>query len=412
MMVIDRLKKLKIMKRNLIYFLFLLPAMILMSGCKKYDLGTPLPSTVADFTYTATNSSVAPCVITFTNKSLNAKGYFWEFGNGQTSTEESPVVQFDSIGLFTVKLTCTSANDLHYDQLVKTMVINIKDPNAGLTQVLYFTTRGPDGGGVHMVYLNEDTPQIVDFDAVALDRPYGLAVDTANRKVFVSDYLLGTIWRFDADGKNPLKILDASVTGQEIVESPEALIVVGDKLYWGRTGGIYRCNLDGTSPEVYISTGTSAPEYPIDMQYDPVSDKIYLVNDKTDYTGGYFSMNFDGTSQVELIPDIDGTATEVNPETGKVYIVGYASAGTPMPENGIYMSNLDGTQISKIGDYGTKATWGITIDHKRGKLFWGYKISNSAPDGKIVRSNLDGSGQEDWLKGVSPHAMEVAWIKL
>lgn len=400
------------MKKNLIYLLFLLPVILMNSGCKKYELGKPLPSTGADFTYTATNSSNAPCVVTFTNKSLNAGGYFWDFGNGQTSTEANPVVQFDSIGLFTVKLTCTSVNDVHYDQLVKTLVINIKDPLAGKDQVLYFTTRGPDNGGVHYVVLNDDAPKILDFESVPLDRPYGIAVDTLNRKVFVSDYLLGIIYRFDADGKNPVKILDVSVAGQEIVDSPEALMVVGDKLYWGRPGGIYRCNLDGTSPEVYINTGTSAPEYPLDMQYDPEKGVIYMVNDRTDFTGGYFTMNFDGTSQAELIPDIDGTAIEVNTATGLVYMAVYAVAGTAITANGIYMCKTDGTQLSKIGDFGSKATWGMTMDDKRNKLFWGYKITNADPDGKIIRSNLDGSGQEDWLTGVSPHAMQIAWIKL
>lgn len=400
------------MKKNLICLLLLLPAIFLNSGCKKYELGNPLPSTVADFIYSATNSSNAPSVVTFTNKSINAGGYFWDFGNGQTSTETNPVVQFDSIGLFTVKLTCTSVNDLHYDQLVKTIVVNIKDPLAGKDQVLYFTTRGPDNGGVHYVVLNEDPPVVVDFESVPLNRPYGIAVDSVSRKVFVSDYLLGIIYRFDADGKNPVKILDASVTGQEIVDSPEALMVVGDKLYWGRPGGIYRCNLDGSSPEVYINTGTSAPEYPIDMQYDPEKGVIYMVNDRADYTGGYFTMNFDGTSQAELIPDIDGTAIEVNPATGLVYMAVYAVPGTAVTANGIYMCKTDGTQLSKIGDFGGKATWGITMDDKRNKLFWGYKITNTDPDGKIIRSNLDGSGQEDWLTGVSPHAMQIAWIKL
>jgi hypothetical protein len=396
------------MKRKLIYFLLLLPAISLNPGCKKYDLGNPLPSTVADFSYSATNRSIAPCVVTFTNKSINANGYLWDFGNGQTSTEANPVVQFDSIGLFTVKLTCTSINNLHYDQLVKNQVINIKDPNAGLTQVFYFTTRGPDNGGVHFVDLGSPTPLIQDFVSVTLPRPYGITTDTANSKVYVSDYSINTIYRFDADGKNPLKILDGAVEGQSICNSPEALMVVGSKLYWGSPGGIFRCNLDGTSPEIY----NPALEYPLDMQYDPVLNKIYLVNDKTDYSGGYFALNFDGTGLSEPIPDIDGTAIEVNTETGKVYIAGYASDGTAMPDNAIYMSNLDGTQITKIGEYGAKATWGIAIDHKRSKLFWSYKMTNSAPDGKIIRSNLDGSGQEDWLTGVSPHAMEVAWIKL
>ncbi len=400
------------MKNKLIYFILLLPLLFIASGCQKYELGNPAASTIADFTYTVTNSGNAPCEVAFTNKSLNANGYSWDFGNGTTSTEANPVAAFDTPGLYTVKLTCTPVNDVHYNQLVKTLVINIKDPNAGLTQVFYFTTRGPENGGVHMVVLNDEAPQIQDFESVELSRPYGIAVDTINRKVYVSDYLLGYIYRFDADGKNPVRILDAAVPGQEIVDSPEALMVVGDKLYWGRTGGIYRCNLDGSNPEIFFDAGAGAPEYPIDMQYDPTTGKIHLVNDKTDYTGGYFSLNFDGTGLTEHLLDVDGTAIELNTETGKVYIAGYASAGTAMSENGIYMCNTDGSQLSKIGEYGSKATWGITIDHKRSKLFWAYKISNSAPDGKIIRSNLDGSGTEDWLTGVSPHAMQVAWIKL
>lgn len=402
------------MKRNLIYLLFLLPTIFLNSGCKKYELGNPLPSTVADFTFTATNSSNAPCVITFTNKSLNAAGYSWDFGNGQTSTEANPVVQFDSIGLFTVKLTCTSVNNVHYDQLVKSVVINVKDPNAGKKQILYFTTRGPVVGGVHYVDLNEDPPTAIAFAETDMVRPYGIAVDTATRKVFVSDYSLGIIYRFNADGTNPVKILDVSVPGQEIVDSPEALMVIGSKVYWGRNGGIYRCNFDGSNAEVFFDAGTSAPEYPIDMQYDPVQNKIYLVNEYVlpEHTGGYFTLNLDGTGLAQPIPDIDGTAIEVNTETGKVYIAGYGDAGPAMPVDGIYMCNIDGTEITKIGDYGAKATWGIAIDYKRSKLFWSYKDSNSAPDGKIIRSNLDGSGQEDWLTGISPHAMAIAWIKL
>lgn len=400
------------MKKYIFPLFLLLSVIISITACQKYELGNPAASTVADFSYTISNGANAPCDVTFANKSLKAKAYHWDFGNGITSTQESPVAQYDTPGLYKVTLTCTPENEVHYNQLVKTMVINVKDPNAGLTQVLYFTTRGPDNGGVHFVILNDDAPQILNFESVPLERPYGIAVDTANRKVFVSDYSLGIIYRFDADGKNPLKILDISVSGQEIVDSPEALMVVGNKLYWGRPGGIYRCNLDGTSPEVYINTGTSAPEYPIDMQYDATTGKIYLVNDKTDYTGGFFTMNFDGSAQTEAVADIDGTAIEVNAAEDIVYMAVYASSGSPITENGIYTCKTDGTALAKIGDFGTKATWGMTIDYKRSKLFWGYKTSNAAPDGKIIRANLDGSGQEDWLTGVSPHAMQIVWIKL
>lgn len=399
------------MKRILI-FITILAITTGYYGCEKYELGTPDASTIADFSYTISNSGNAPCQVTFTNKSLNAKGYSWDFGNGKTSTEENPVVTFDNPGLFTIKLTCTPENDVHYNQLVKTEAVNIKDPNAGFTQVLYYTSRSSAGGGVHMVIMNDGAPLVQNFETVTLSRPYGIAVDTINRKVYVSDYSLGVIYRFDADGKNPLKILDASVAGQELVGSPEAMMIVGNKLYWGSPGGIFRSDLDGKNPEHYINTGSAGPEYPLDMQYDPVKNKIYLVNDKVDYPGGYFSMNFDGSSILEHLNDIDGTAIELIPSENKVYITAYGVADTPITENGLYLCKTDGTALSKIGDFGSKATWGITIDHKRKKLFWGYKISNSGQDGKIIRSNLDGSGQEDWLTGISPHAMQVAWIKL
>jgi PKD repeat protein len=385
----------------------------LITGCQEYELGDPLPSTVANFTYSVGNNGYAPAEVTFTNTSLNANSYHWDLGNGQTSTETSPVSFYESPGLYTVTLTVTAVNDVHYNQLVKTTIVNVKDINAGKSQVLYFASRNPEGGGVHMVILNDDAPVVQDFEAVELDRPYGITADSSTGKVFVSDYSLGYIYSFNADGKNPVRILDINVAGQEIVDSPQALMVVDSMLYWGRPGGIYRCNLDGSNPEVYIATGLEiAPEYPIDMQYDAVSGKIYLCNDKTDYSGGYFSMNFDGTNLVEHVVDIDGTAIEVDFNTGKTYMAIYPADGTPVTDYGIYSCNLDGTGLAKIADYGDKATWGVAIDFKHEKLFWSFKMSNTGADGKIIRANLDGTDQEDWVTGVNPNAMCVAWVKL
>lgn len=391
------------MKKYFNYILFLLPVFILLSGCQKYEVGKPLASTVANFTYSATNKSYAPCVVTFTNTSINAGGYFWDFGNGKTSTEANPTVAYDSVGFYTVTLTCTAVNDVYYNQLIKTQVINIKDPTAGLTQVLYYTSRTADGGVVHLVVLNDDAPVVQDFDPVPLSIPYGIAADTGHSKVYVSDYGLDVIYSFDADGKNPDTVLMGG-----LCIGPEALMVVGNKLYWGSEGGIYCCDLDGKNPKIYNSN----IEFPIDMQYDPFRNAIYLVNDKDSYSGGYFSLNFDGTGLIEPIPDIDGTAIEANIQTGKVYFAGYASAGTLMPVNGIYMSNLDGSALTKIGDYGTRATWGIGIDNYRGKVFWGVKNDQKLQDGKIIRANLDGTGQEDWVTETNPNAMQVVWIKL
>jgi DNA-binding beta-propeller fold protein YncE len=291
------------------------------------------------------------------------------------------------------------------------MVVNVKDPSAGLTQVFYYTSRGTVGNG-HMVILDDNPPLTQDFVETDLARPYGIAIDTAHKKVYITDYSNKAIYRYNSDGTLPQKILDANVPGQELVGDAEAIFVLGDKIYWGRTGGIYKANLDGSNPEVHIDFGTGPPEYPIDMQYDPATNKIYFVNDKTDYSGGYWSVNFDGSGMTEIIPDVDGTAIEMDFRNGKAYLVLYAATGTVATENGVYLCNIDGTSLTKIGDYGAKATWGITLDEKRNKIIWGFKESNSAPDGKIIRANLDGSGPEDWITGVSPHAMTVVWIKL
>ncbi len=400
------------MKRNLIHIALSLIALLYTTGCNEWDLDTPPASTVANFEFVLTNNGYAPCQATFNNLSLNAEGYSWDFGNGQTSTETNPVVYYETPGLYAVTLTCIPVNDVYYNSLKKILVVNVKDPLAGFTQVFYFTSRGVESIG-HMAILTDDLPIVQDFEVLSMDltRPYGIAADTAHSKVYVSDFSAGVIFQFSADGKNPVKVLDKNVPGQEIAGDPEAMFVYKDKLYWGRTGGIYRCNLDGTNPEEFINTGGNPPEFPIDMQIDPVTEKIYLVNDKTDFTGGCFVVNFDGTGLTEVVEDVDGCALEVDFTTGKIYMALYPSDEPPI-EGGIYMCNLDGTELAKIGETGSKATWGMTIDHTRQKLFWGYKISNSAQDGKIVWSNLDGSNPEDWITGVSPHAMEVVWIKL
>jgi len=311
----------------------------------------------------------------------------------------------------------TKVNGEHF-KMLKNSSVTQNDPIGGLAQVLYFTSRGTPVGNGNLVNLNNGTPVVQDFTPMDMQRPYGIAVDSVHRKVYITDYLNQAIYRFNADGTNGQKILDATIPGQELTGDAEAIFVLGDKIYWGRTGGIYKANLDGTNPEVHINFGSGPPDYPIDMQYDPATSKIYFVNDKTDYTGGFYSVNFNGTNMTMITfsgsgtSDVDGTALEMDFRFGKAYLVLYGSDGTVAPENGVYMCNLDGTSLTKIGDYGTKATWGITMDQTNNKLFWGYKISNSAPDGKIIRANLDGSGQEDWLIGVSPHAMQVAWINL
>jgi len=58
------------------------------------------------------NSGVVPLSVNFTNTSLgNVQSWQWDFGDGGTSTVESPSHTYTSVGTFTAKLTVTDTNN-------------------------------------------------------------------------------------------------------------------------------------------------------------------------------------------------------------------------------------------------------------------------------------------------------------
>lgn len=58
----------------------------------------------ADFTVDKTSAGIGE-TITFSNQSENAITYEWDFGDGNTSTEENPSHEYGEVGNYTVKLT-------------------------------------------------------------------------------------------------------------------------------------------------------------------------------------------------------------------------------------------------------------------------------------------------------------------
>jgi hypothetical protein len=85
-------------------------------------MNIPDASTQAKFTWTQEIVEVdgeMKFKISFINQSIEALAYSWDFGNGETSSLENPVVFYDE-GDFTVSLTVTSALDLYYNKLKET----------------------------------------------------------------------------------------------------------------------------------------------------------------------------------------------------------------------------------------------------------------------------------------------------
>jgi PKD repeat protein len=90
---------------------------------------TVYPEPVAAFTWSQTG-----LIISFSNTSVNAVSYLWNFGDGNTSTETSPVHTYSSDGTYPVSLTSTSemcGNDVFTETLVlNTIGISEAEMNA------------------------------------------------------------------------------------------------------------------------------------------------------------------------------------------------------------------------------------------------------------------------------------------
>lgn len=75
-------------------------------GCVAEDsiLITTIPNTIANFGYT-----IAGNTVTFYDSSSSALGWSWDFGDGNSSTNQNPVYTYSSAGIYAVTLTATGS---------------------------------------------------------------------------------------------------------------------------------------------------------------------------------------------------------------------------------------------------------------------------------------------------------------
>ncbi len=85
---------------------------------------------VANFTVPA-GKLVAPVEVTFTNNSLKADSYAWDFGDGGTSTEASPKHRYTHSGNFEVTLKATKGSKT----VIKKQMVQITAPERCLVEI-------------------------------------------------------------------------------------------------------------------------------------------------------------------------------------------------------------------------------------------------------------------------------------
>lgn len=80
-----------------------------LSPVQRLIVKGPTSQGCSDFTMTKT-VGWSGNTINFTDKSINATSWFWDFGNGQTSTLQNPIITFANVGSFNVSLR---VNNVH-----------------------------------------------------------------------------------------------------------------------------------------------------------------------------------------------------------------------------------------------------------------------------------------------------------
>ena len=86
-----------------------------------YITVNPLPT--AGFS-TSTNGCALPVGVTFSNVSVGGTSYIWDFGNGQTSTNQNPAaVNYSTAGNYTITLIVTNSFGCK-DTLIQSIVVS------------------------------------------------------------------------------------------------------------------------------------------------------------------------------------------------------------------------------------------------------------------------------------------------
>lgn len=119
--------------RNLIVSLSCIVAvLIIVISCQP----TVNPKPIANFSIEAVTGK--PGAYKLANKSQHADRYQWTFGDGQTSTEENPTVQYRTNGIYNIQLT--AKNEVGTDDAANS--INVDGVNVAGSVMFWTNARG------------------------------------------------------------------------------------------------------------------------------------------------------------------------------------------------------------------------------------------------------------------------------
>ena len=148
--------------------LFFLISIVIFASCEKEtsDPGPQVNLPVSNFSYVISNP-FPPAEVVFTNGSAYSSTYFWEFGDGSTSTEINPVHTYNASGGFTVSLT---AADTLGNTKKSSQVISIQELPTRILLKSFTINQMPFTNQVGQVWDPSDGPDVyVSFQELSYD---------------------------------------------------------------------------------------------------------------------------------------------------------------------------------------------------------------------------------------------------
>ncbi len=247
----------------------LIAASVIISSCKKED---PIPEDpIASFQISVDENDYLK--VTFTNYSQHATSYAWDFGDGMTSTEQSPVHTYAAAGTYSI--TLTAKNDVDATATF-TESVELTDPNSALTLL--------DGGESKTWHLVRDGVSLgVGPDEAGARIWWSLSNDGSRPCVYFHEFTFKRDGSFVFDDKGMMWGEGAIFGGMDLVESCFEAIPAN------------MINSDGVDVSAWLG-GTHA------FTYDPLAGEITLNG-----LGAWMGMPQLSTTAEVKVPDASRT---------------------------------------------------------------------------------------------------------
>ncbi|RYZ16387.1 MAG: PKD domain-containing protein, partial [Sphingobacteriales bacterium] len=112
------------------------------------------PKPLVDFSSVNSASCKAPFTVDFTNQTPNSTAWFWNFGDGTTSTEKNPRHTYNQLGQYDITLTATFGGGCQ-NMVTKPVFVKVVEPVIGVSNL-------PAGGCIPYTFTPKESVKAVD----------------------------------------------------------------------------------------------------------------------------------------------------------------------------------------------------------------------------------------------------------